>query len=118
MAATPKVGSIEFTGASGQKYVYSIYNSDVANAFVTWSRMGAAGASSVNFITAPEDMIVSDISVVTGIVDTTQLLLFLDDGAVPGKLIQWANVVNTIQARSFPSFGVRRGRKVQLQEVA
>lgn len=118
MAATPKTATVEFTGRSGQKYSYSIYNSDVASAFVTWNRMGAAGSGSVNFISAPEDMLLTDISSVTGIVDTTALLLFLDDGAVAGKLISWANVVNTQQTRSFPRFGVKAGRKVQFQQVA
>ena len=118
MAATPKTGLIEFTGRSGQKYVYSIYNSDVAAGFVTWNRMGTAGTGSTNFITLPEDAQVTDISVVTGIVDTTALLLFLDDGAVPGKLISWANVLNTLTTRSFPEVKIRTGRKVQMQEVA
>jgi hypothetical protein len=118
MAATPKTGVVEFTGRSGQKYVYSIYNSDVAAGFVTWNRMGAAGTGSVDFISAPEDMQLTDISTVTGIVDTTALLLFLDDGAIAGKLISWANVVNTLQHRSFPNIGIRAGRKVQFQEVA
>lgn len=118
MAATPKTATLEFTGKSGAKYVYSIYNSDVAAAFVTWNRMGTAGTGSVNFITAPEDMQLTDFSSVTGIVDTTAVLLFLDDGAVPGKLVSWANVVNTLQNRSFPNIGIRAGRKVQFQEVA
>lgn len=119
MAATPKVGNVEFTGLrTGKKYAYSIYNSDVAAAFVTWNRMGAAGTGSVTFITAPEDMVLSDVSVVTGIVDTANLLLFIDDGAVPGSLISWANVVNTLQNRQFPRLGISQGRKVQFQEVA
>lgn len=118
MAATPKTGVIEFTGASGAKYAYSIYNSDVAASFVTWNRMGTAASGSVNFINAPEDMQITDISVVTGIVDTASILLFLDDGAVPGKLISWANVVNTLNSRSFPDVKIRKGRKVQFQQVA
>lgn len=118
MAATPKTGVIEFKGKSGQRYVYTIYNPDVAADFLNWDRMKTAGTGSVDFITAPEDMVITDISVVTGIVDTTALLLFLDDGAIAGKLVSWANVVNTLQARSFPNIGVKAGRKVQFQCVA
>lgn len=119
MAATPKTGTLTFYGVnSGQKYVYSIYNTDVANAFVKWSRMGTATSGSVDFITAPEPLILVDASVVTGIVDTQSLLLFIDDGAVPGKLISWANVVNTLNSRSFPEIKISKGKKIQLQEVA
>lgn len=118
MAATPKTGIVEFTGRSGKKYIYSIYNSDVASSFVTWSRMGTAGTGSPNFVTVPEDMRLTDISVVTGIADTTSLLLFKDDGAEAGVLISWANVLNSLQTRSFPSFGIKAGRKLQLQQVA
>lgn len=118
MAATPKTGILIFQGRSGEKYTYSIYNSDVAASFVTWNRMGTAGTASPNFVTAPEDMKLIDVSVVTGIVDTTTLLLFLDDGAVAGKLISWANVLNSLTTRSFPEIGIRKGRKLQLQQVA
>jgi len=118
MAATPKTGILEFTGQSGAKYIYSVYNTDVANAFVTWNRMGSAVAGSVNFITAPEHMQLTDCSVVTGIADTTTLLLFLDDGAIAGKLISWANCLNTLTTRSFPQIKISQGRKVQFQELA
>jgi hypothetical protein len=117
MVATPKTGTLIFRGRSGKAYSYSIYNSDVAAAFVTFATTGAAGTGSVNFITAPEDMVLEDISVVTGIVDTTSLVLWLDDGPVPGTVIQWANVVNTQPFRNFPKFGIKQGRKVQLAEA-
>lgn len=118
MAATPKTALLEFTGLSGAKYVYSIYNSDVSAAFVKWNRMGTAVSTSVDFITAPEHMQLTDVSSVTGIVDTASLLLFIDDGAVAGKLISWANVVNSIQSRSFPDLKISQGRKIQFQQVA
>lgn len=119
MVATPKTGTLTFRGdQSGRVYNYSIYDSDVAGAFVTWSLNGTAGSSSVNFISAPENMTLIDVSVVTGIVDTTAILLYLDDAAIPGTLTQWANVVNTLQKRSFPPLKIRGGRKVQFIEVA
>ena len=119
MAATPKTGKLEFTGQSGTKYVYSIYNSDVAAAFIKWNRMGTASATvGPDFITAPENMRLTDVSVVTGIVDTTTLLLFLDDGAKAGVLLDWQNCVNTLQNRSFPEIKIAGGRKVQFQQVA
>jgi hypothetical protein len=114
MAATPKQGVIRFTGASGKQYQYSLYNPDVANGFVTWATTSVAGSGSVNFITAPENMVLTDVSVVTGIVDTTALVLWLDDAPERNTIIQWADIVNTLQNRSFPRLGIRAGRKVQL----
>lgn len=114
MAATPKTGVIRFRGASGTEYQYSLYNTDVAAGFLTWATTAVAGSGNVAFITAPEDMVLEDISVVTGIVDTTALVLWLDDAPVRNTIIQWADVLNTIQSRSFPSLGIKAGRKVQL----
>lgn len=119
MAATPKTGILEFTTRSGQKFSVGIYNSDVASAFLKMNKMGSASATvGVDFITAPEDMTLTDVSVVTGIVDTANLLLFIDDGAVPGRLVNWANCVNTLTSRSFPALKISKGRKIQFQQVA
>jgi len=117
MAATPKTGTLTFRGASGAIYSYSIYNSDVANAFVTWATTGVAGSGSVTFITAPENMQLVDVSVTTGIVDTTALVLWLDDAPVRNSIMSWANLLNSLQSRSFPPIAISRGRKVQLAEV-
>lgn len=118
MAATPKTGFIKFRGLeSNKEYTYSIYNSDVAGGFVTLATTATAGTGSVNFISAPENMVLVDVSVVTGIVDTTALLLWLDDGPIPNTFIQWAAVVNTLATRAVPALGIKKGRKVQFAEV-
>lgn len=118
MTATPKTGVFTFKGRSGRIYAYSINNTDVANAFTTWATTGTAGASSVTFITAPEDMQLVDMSVTTGIVDTTALVLWLDDAPIRNTYVPWANILNTLQFRSFPPVKISAGRKVQFQEVA
>lgn len=117
MAATPKTCVALFRGASGRLYAYSLYNSDVSNAFVTWATTGTAGSGSVNFISAPENMQLVDISAVTGIADTTALLLWVDDAPVRNTYIAWANIVNTLQSRSFPPIAVAAGHKIQFAEV-
>jgi len=117
MAAAPKNGVMTFKGRSGKFYSYNFYNSDVANAFVTFSTVGAATSSSTNFIIAPEDMMLVDASVVTGLTDTTNILLWLNDAPVPNTVIANANIVNTIQARAFPPVAISAGRKVQFAEV-
>lgn len=118
MAAAPKNATILFRGKSGQQYSYSIYLSDVANAFVTWATTTTAGSGSVNFITAPEDMALVDITIASAPTDTTSLILWLDDGPVRNTFIQDANVVASVQTRIFPKVGISQGRKVQLVQLA
>lgn len=118
MAASPKNGVITFKGTSGATYTYSVYWSDVANAFVTWATTASAGSGSVNFITAPEDMLCTDFVISAAPTDTTATLLWLDDAPVRNMLIADANIVNTIQNRSFGRIGIKAGRKVQFVQLA
>lgn len=117
MVAAPKNATALFKGKSGRIYSYNIYFSDVANAFSTWATTGAAGTGSTNFIIAPEDMQLVDISVPTGLTDTSNGVLWLNDAPVPNAVIAWANIVNTLNARSFPPLGISAGRKVQIAQV-
>lgn len=118
MAAAPQKGTLLFKGASGRLYSYSIYASDVANAFVTWATTGVAASGSTNFIIAPENMQLVDASIVTGLTDTTAMVLWLNDAPVPNSVIQDTNIVNTLQTRAFPPVRIAQGRKVQLAQVA
>lgn len=117
MAAAPQRGLITFRGQSGKLYTYAVYISDVAAAFVTWATTGTAGTGSTTFIIAPENMQLVDYSIVTGLTDTTIQILWLNDAPVPNTVIFDANIVNTLQSRSFPPFKVAQGRKVQLAQA-
>ena len=118
MSATPKTATVTFVGRSGQEYNYSLYNSDVANSFSGWATTGTAGSGSVNFITAPEDMVLKDFSAVTGIADTTAVVLWLDDAPIRNTYLQWANVLNSLNSRAVPRIGIRGKHKIQFQQVA
>src|SRR3990167_13997 len=106
MAAAPQRGLVKFTGRSGRTYSYAVYISDVAAAFVTWATTGTAGTGSTNFIIAPEDVVLSDYSLVTGLTDTTIQVLWLNDSPVPNSVLFDANLVNTLQSRSFPPLAI------------
>lgn len=119
MAATPQRGQVRFRGVqSGQPYTYNIYNSDVAAAFVTWNLNGQAGTTNDTYIIAPEDLVLEEMSLVTGIVDTTGLLWYANGAAKAGYIVQWALAISTLQSRSFPKFMVSKGTRLQLQEIA
>lgn len=119
MAATPQNGTIRLLGVrSGRQYSISIYISDVAAAFVTFSLVGKAASTSVNFLTAPEDVVLADVSIVTGTADTTTLVPWSNDSPIPGgKLIPYAQVLTTIQTRSFPNVGWKSGSKIQFAQA-
>lgn len=117
MAAAPKNGLLILQGRSGREYSYNIYASDVANAPVTFSTIGAAGTGSSNFIIVPEDCMIKDMSITTGLTDTANMVPYVND--VPsGVVIADANIVNTIQTRSFPKIGFQGGRKLQIIQTA
>lgn len=117
MAAAPKNGLLTFKGQSGKFYSYNFYASDVANAFIRWSTVGAAGTGSTDFIICPENMTLVDASVLTGLTDTTNLVMWLNDAPVPNTVIADANIINTINSRAFPPVGIAAGRKVQFAQV-
>lgn len=114
MAATPKTGQIVFKSAR-QTYAYNVYNPDVSGSPITWNLNGAAASTSDDNVIVPEDMDLSDVSVVTGIVDTTTLVLYTNGAAKAGYLILWSNVVSSNQNRSFPKFRLLKGTKLQFK---
>jgi len=75
MSATPQYATFLFRGVSGKTYAIDAYVSDVAGALVTFDGGNGAGASSPDFWTPPEDVILIDYSQVTGTADTTKVRL-------------------------------------------
>lgn len=116
MAAAPKNAILKFQGQSGAQYVYNVYLSDVNASFATWNTVQAAGTSDTNFITAPENMVLVDAAVPTGLTDTTSGTFWLNDGPVPNTIMAWAPIVNTLATRSFPNIKISAGRKVQIKQ--
>lgn len=112
MAATPKTGQLVFKGRSGKSYGLTTYNPDVASSFLTFSQVGAAGSASQAFWIVPEDVMLDDAAVVTGIVDTTTVVIQANDLSVGS--FQWAAVVNTLATRGVPKIGFRAGTKITM----
>jgi len=117
MAASPKNGTFIFRGASGQLYTYSFYISDVAAAFSTWATTAAAASTSVNFVSAPENMQLVDARISAAGTDTTTLVLWLDDAPVRNALIAQAAIADALPKRSFSIPGISKGRKVQFAQA-
>jgi len=113
---TPTNGVLTFRGVSGKDYSYNIYISDVAAAAVTFSTIGQAVAGSQNFIITPENGVIKDISVTTGPTVIFNLVPYVNDVS-SGQIISLANVINTIQSRSFPMIKIAGGRKLTILQA-
>lgn len=121
MAATPKTGVLKLVSEDGlREYNISVYDSDVAAAFLRFSKTGLATSSSLTEIYAPEDCFTGDLSVTTGIVDTSVLVPYANDSAIPGgQVIAWANCsnANPLSARAVPRIHYKKGTKIQFVEA-
>lgn len=113
---TPETGTINLKGRSGQMYTYSLYSSDVINAPLTFNTVGVAVATSQNFLIAPEDMVVSDISITTGNTVSTTFNFYANDMNL-GALCAEANILNTLTTRSFPQVGYKKGSKITILQA-
>lgn len=98
MAAAPQLASCVFVGDSGQHYNKDLYCSDVVAAVATWSSGGVAGAGSAQHWAPPENVRLVDISILTGMTDTTALQP-LRNGVATGDIIRFANQLNTLNSR-------------------
>ena len=70
MAATPQYGTMVLIGLRTQR-VYNVdtYFSDVVDALSNFDGGGGAGATSPTSFTCPEDVLLQDFSIVTGMTD-------------------------------------------------
>ena len=93
-----------------------VYASDVTAAPCTFGTGGAAVAGSPNFCTFPEDVIVVDFSIVTGLTVSVAGNLRLDDAPTPST-IRFANYLNTLPFRPAINLLVRAGQRFGIQQI-
>ena len=115
MAATQ--GTAVFYGVRSKKsYVVDMYLSDTVNTGVNFSTGGAALATTPEYWMAPEDVILGDISVVTGAAQTR--LQVLRDNTPEGSVLAHALHLSTLASRLRLSIGFRRGSTMGLIQLA
>lgn len=90
-----QVGTGTFTGRSGRQYTLEVYLSDVAAAAATFNPNGAAVAGSLPYWRCPEDVVLRDFSIITGLTATVGLVFLRDGATVPASTIRIANHLNT-----------------------
>lgn len=113
MAATPKNGVFTFRGIrTGRRYGVNAYFSDVANALVTFNPQGAAASGSLNYYQAPEDVVLEDVSITTGLVDTTGFQMTSGGNLIPSTAASYANNINTLPTRFPPTISYAKGSNI------
>lgn len=78
MAATPQSGTFTFVGQSGTTYAVDAYFSDVAGGNVRFDSGSGSGAATNTFWLPPENVVLTDIAIVTGTTDTTRARLVVN----------------------------------------
>jgi hypothetical protein len=113
MAPAARYGTMMFKGVqTGRTYAVDVYISDVLAAPVTWDNGSGATATSLVYWKSPENVILYDFSVATGLTDTTNFYMTSDGSQVANSRLRHANFVNTIATRPALNIGFRQGSNV------
>jgi len=119
MVAAPQYATAIFLGLqTGKTYAVDMYLSDVANADVNWDSGNGAGASSLTYWKAPENVVFQDLAINTGMTDTTNIALTSDGAQIPGARLRFAQHVNTIATRPKLQIGFKMGSNVGAIQIA
>lgn len=97
---------------SGTIYTVDMYISDVVAAPVTFSTSGLATSTSLTFWKAPEDVMLIDLSVISGPTVMVALQPTSNDGIVAGYMFRIANFLNSLATRAPISLGFAAGKNI------
>lgn len=116
--AAPEFGVFTFQGLqSGRIYNVDVYYSDVADALINWDGGAGASATSPDSFTAPENLLLIDIAIVTGGTDTKKLQI-LRNNQPTGDFIRHTTHLTSVALRSPIRLGFARGTEVRAIQKA
>ena len=119
MAATPKTGVILFQGlSSGTVYQKPVYNADVNGTLCRIEAgSGTPGATGgQDYVTFSENVKIIDAALVTGIVDTANVRIMVDNNPTP-YMLNWATYVNTLATRPPINVAISAGRRIGFLQI-
>lgn len=118
MAAAPQLATATFVGVqSGMNYSKDVYCSDVVDGLVNFSSGGAAAAGSESFWSPPENVLLVDLSILTGMTDTTALQ-WTRDSVPTGDVSRYANHLNTLNSRPRLNVLIAAGQRIAANQLA
>ncbi|MCK5644775.1 MAG: hypothetical protein KAJ19_28505 [Gammaproteobacteria bacterium] len=116
MGVTPAYGTFTFVGLRSQRiYNVDAYIADVADSLAHFDGGGGASATSPTSFTAPEDILLTDVSFKTGPTVIFKLQILRGNQAT-GDFLRLAAHLDTSPARSPVRLGFARGTEVRAIE--
>ncbi len=118
MAAAPQYGTAVLKGLqSGRIYNVDAYFSDVGDGLANFDGGGGASATSPTSFTLPENCILGDFSIVTGMTDTTKVQV-LRGNQPTGDFLRFTQHLTTSAQRSPLQVGFRAGTELRMIQKA
>ncbi len=116
--AAPEYGTFTFYGmASTRIYNVDMYYSDVADALINFDGGAGASATSPTSFTCPENVLLTDVAIVTGGTDTKKLQV-LRNNQPTGDFLRHTQHLTSLSQRSPIRLGFARGTEVRcIQKV-
>lgn len=115
--AAPEYCTFVFLGQSTRVYNVDVYYSDVVDGLINWDGGAGASATSPDSFTAPENITLKDIAVVTGGTDTTKFQL-LRGNQPTGDFIRHVPHLTTNPNRPQLNLGFRQGTQIRAIQKA
>lgn len=117
MVAAPRYGTMTVKNKLGIRIPIDIYISDVADAAVNFDNGRGAGSGTPAYWTAPESVAIVDISLASGLTDTTKVQPMVNNKSV-GAVIRYANQLNTLSFRTPLNLVVLAGQTLTMIQLA
>lgn len=117
MVAAPQKGVFTFVGVSGKTYSVDLYLSDVANALGNFDGGAGAGSTSPDFWTPPEQVVLKDFAIHTGLTDTTCIRLVVN-GRPLGQILRYITFLDTLANRSPLNIGFNANARFSCIQMA
>ena len=116
--AAPQYGTVVLRGLrTGRIYNVDAYFSDVVDGLANFDGGGGASATSPTSFTMPEECIMVDFSIVTGMTDTTKVQV-LRGNQPTGDFLRFTQHLTTSPARSPIQLGFRGGVELRCIQKA
>lgn len=114
---TPEVSQLTFRSRqTGEKFMISMYVSDVVAAKCTFSKFGQAVAASPTYMVFTDDVDLVDISHTVGNTVSVGVYPTSNDEPIPKKNFVLANFLSTIQTRPSISVGWAAGNQISMTQ--
>lgn len=115
MVAAPQFGQMNFLGIqTKQTYAKDVYFSDVVAGLINFDSGGGASASSETFWTPPEAVVLRDVSIHTGLTDTTKIQI-VRNGVPTGDIMRYIIQLDTLANR--PKLNIPFGAGVKIASI-